>query len=403
MLCERENPIQRYVLLEYVLVCLLFWSSGNATYQTIFGGSRNASIITLLVMVLILFFKKEPCKQTNKTISIYLFFILLEFYHYMIGAPLVSCIGGLIRITTGWLVVFFQKEFMHLYVRTIVVLTIISLFMWLNTILGNNLKYIIISFLPGSSDGYTIIHTFHPRGDVWYRNCSIFWEPGAFAGYLILGLIFQHIISQKTFSKKAKMNMVIIIIGILTTFSTMGYIALFSYIILLQTTKHVKKKLPINLFAIILFGVFSAYAFYSLPFLNEKISKELDSIKNESYNWRITRVGSIISDYEMIAKHPILGSGYNYSAMGYDETLKAGMGNGFSDFVLKNGLLGFLLWTYGVLSFLSISGNKKQIIGLLLILMLTLQGEMFLNYPLYLSLMFLGTPSQQNDNETIKR
>lgn len=75
-----------------------------------------------------------------------------------------------------------------------------------------------------------------------------------------------------------------------------------------------------------------------------------------------------------------------------DKDLGKGQGNGLSGFAAKFGLLGlgtflFLCWR----TFYRLSGFSVYKASMaLLVVVLVLNGEAFLNYPLFLGLMFLG-------------
>ncbi len=62
------------------------------------------------------------------------------------------------------------------------------------------------------------------------------------------------------------------------------------------------------------------------------------------------------------------------------------MGNGMSDFTAKVGITGMLVFL-GIYSIANRDARKSACV--LLVLMIVLQGEAFLNYPFFLSLMFL--------------
>ena len=68
-----------------------------------------------------------------------------------------------------------------------------------------------------------------------------------------------------------------------------------------------------------------------------------------------------------------------------------GMGNGFSDFTAKFGLVGMLTWfVAGGRAFVRLTGASRLLAGLIAaLLFVELQGECFLNFPLFLGLMFV--------------
>ena len=77
-----------------------------------------------------------------------------------------------------------------------------------------------------------------------------------------------------------------------------------------------------------------------------------------------------------------------------------GMGNGFSDFIAKFGILGmflYLLTLYRGTIYYN-RGNSLRSLHIILIVVIMLQGEAFLGFPLFLGLMFLGPPMFSENN-----
>ena len=74
--------------------------------------------------------------------------------------------------------------------------------------------------------GYSIFYTWGINGVILSRNSGIFWEPGAFQGFIILGLLMLIYNMHNNSIKHVKLILFIFILTLLTTQSSTGYILL---------------------------------------------------------------------------------------------------------------------------------------------------------------------------------
>ncbi len=159
-------------------------------------------------------------------------------------------------------------------------------------------------FLKASNYNYTdniIVYNINTKGEglVWLkRNSGPFWEPGAFAGFLVLALLFN-IIRKGRLNNKTNM---ILIFGVMSTFSTSGYVALVFVVLsyLMAQRNRIRRIVYVPL---IIFT--SAVLFFSVDFIGEKIQRKL-SFTNQTYN---TRFKSAKLDLEDFMDHPFVGLG----------------------------------------------------------------------------------------------
>ena len=82
----------------------------------------------------------------------------------------------------------------------------------------------ILSFLPiiknRNNVAYAIGYIFNYITIIPERNCGIFWEPGVFATFLIVAILFETCFKQK---KANPLKIILFIVCIITTRSTAGY------------------------------------------------------------------------------------------------------------------------------------------------------------------------------------
>lgn len=294
----------------------------------------------------------------------------------------------IVKIALGMFTLIYFKmkkiDFLDLYIKSLTFLTIISLpFFLLN-------KFIHFG-IPVSDSGHVRSLMFYTSFDltypfVYWRNSGMFWEPGAFSGYLLLALVFI-VLKNRSFQTGAyKKDVFWITIGILSSMSTTGYI-IFGIIILLFSFQNKKRErifvIPATL--IIIIGTYS-----NLDFLQNKIGTQYKYASNMTVDdISNTRMGSLVMDLQYIKSHPLIGNGLDIKTrFRFHPWIKEdfGHGNGMSNFIAYWGVPFFLLWAYGVYLFCKTIAIKRAIaIYTSIIILLILQGEQFLNYPLFLS------------------
>lgn len=112
------------------------------------------------------------------------------------------------------------QEFVNFFLKCLTGITIISLighFLFFSGIIPANFQLVYnLNEVP-----YHVSFPFF--GLVWLpnRNIGIFWEPGVFATFLIIGLVFE--ISYTQFKKISYLRVLLFIIAIITTESSAGY------------------------------------------------------------------------------------------------------------------------------------------------------------------------------------
>ena len=135
------------------------------------------------------------------------------------------------------------------------------------------------------------------------RNYGITWEPGAFALLLCIA-VFCTIFCYESISKK---RLLIYSIGIISTFSTMGYIVLFIIFICFLS---IKKNSNVSIF-IIFSNIF--FVTFSISFMNELTVGKLDGLFTSPDNLNRTtesRIDAIIYPGLAFIESPFIGIGY---------------------------------------------------------------------------------------------
>jgi len=155
---------------------------------------------------------------------------------------------------------------------------------------NNTFSYFMFGGIQLKNLGHTLI-----------RSSSIFWEPGAFAIYLIIAIYMQLFSKEKPNLKR----IMAYIICLLITFSTTGYISfivlLIAYLISSKKSYLSKRIKLLAIISLLLIGVMIIFGENTLlyNFLFKKI------INREST--AVTRYASIINGLEIGWDHPLFG------------------------------------------------------------------------------------------------
>ena len=305
--------------------------SGNLCFETLLP---YKVIITLLFIFLAYkVFREESINIKHLSIIITWLFILLLPGIYTINYSISSTLHAFLKISIGILTILYCKQhFCNYYVNIIFFLAIISLICFAyNNFVG------ILPFIPVDSTNLdngniyrvsSILYTqlYNPiSGSFNLRNCGPFWEPGAFQGFLNLAL-FINILYNKH-DKYWMLQNIIFIVTIITTYSTGGYIALFT--ILLYQVFFSAKWHPITKIIVTIFFISICIHFYnSLDFLGEKI------VADDS------RTGISASDFSSGA-HLVFGYGYDVASF---KNSKIQTASSIINLIRYSGIIGLILY-----------------------------------------------------------
>ncbi|MDD2198934.1 MAG: O-antigen ligase family protein [Bacteroidales bacterium] len=281
-----------------------------------------------------------------------------------------------------------KERFIPVYTNTMVFISGISLFFYLLSLSG---IISIPNLIPvQNAPQYNSLGIYHSLS-LHPRNLGMFWEPGAFAGYIILafGLNIQN------FNEKFKLNKTkFIILGaaLISTLSTTGYIV-FSMFLIVVSLQYIRRNWFIGLLVAFIIFPLIYTTFKNNDFLLEKIVSQYDSSIEKEGKYDPSRIGALLFDIHYIKKHPLTGNGLHQRTRYADHPHlwgdRVGHGNGFSNFIASMGLIGMFFFLYMLYKSLPYLKRNKIIFVVLIILLL--QGEQFLNYPLLLGLPFLNS------------
>ena len=306
----------------------------------------------------------------------------------------------------------FKSKMFFLYEDIMVKLSVLSLIIWLFTNMIPDTAMKIASLFPQTSHGYNFIYLVHwinPSGrHVEYgliRNAGCSWEPGRFAIMLCLAIMMN--IYRKGVSFRKNKNVVVLLITLLTTMSTTGYVMIFviySYMFI----KNIFSKYTL-FFLIITLPL--AYWGMQLNFIGEKLEKSLKVEEimehiEDSYSWSeenadgsiaysMDRFPSFFFEYENFTHDPIIGYGSLVSDSYFMKTRTTAIGftGGLMTLFSRYGVFMALFFIYALyMSSQKISSlfHSKKRYGLLLCYIMSMISYPLIWFPIYTAFWFYG-------------
>ena len=352
-----SNEKEKINLFEIVIVFLLLCLSG----LEFFNGNDIFLLVVFLLNLVVFLYKNE--KIDNGFITFLFFFIFLSIAQiiWFSDGNFKSTMGFFLRLLTAYLVIKNCTSFLQSYLRLLFFLSIASLFFysfflifpsteeslfvnkhfWDNPATYENKKSLIIySIFREPLFGIDSLGLFGLP-----RNSGPFWEPGAFAGYLIIGIAFELILFRKL-----SWRVFVFLIALISTFSTTGYVAAALLFLLYFIFLEPNKKRKLLIFPTVLAGSF--FLIFNVEFLALKIAGQIKGFEEgQIYDTQSdddTRLGSTLLDLSDFLRSPLVGTGpSDETRYGKTEVLFMRT-NGLTDLIVRNGLIGFLFisWFY---------------------------------------------------------
>jgi hypothetical protein len=397
-------PIKKQTL-DTVVTLLVVLASGNPVVPFLFG---KEAVLIGLPIILVSYGLLQGVRVKKNDLVIVGSFTLISFVHLLeFGTSVLpASLGFLLKIVAALLLVRVTRDFVSSYVRVMCWLAIVScVFFFPQVVLGETLRAYAqpfsIPYMPKVI--HIAIHNFGPEHDA-FRNAGVFWEPGAFAGYLVLAIVLT-VMQDLARHRQLRLNKVIVLgLAVLITQSTTGIVVLSSLLVAFLSVKYGTRRLG-RLFAL---GVVIApiiYISYStLPFLGEKIAYQLEMTVEQREGNELTRFGNVVYDYRFIVARPILGWSPNHETRAIlDESVSdwvSGQGNGLTGFIVRFGVAGFMIYAFFVYRrFVVNLRNATLAVASTAGVLMLLMGEQFLNFPVFLAIMFISANASEPSHQ----
>ena len=283
-----------------------------------------------IIMTLILIIRRKV-NFSNRNLyiilAIYFIWLILQTIKYNQIYPTISFFVFYNIMIAYILIQVYQTKMFLLYEKIVALLSVVALVGWMFMTIAPNAfgSLIDIIKMPKSETGII-------RGNILVfsmtnlkiyqaeqvfgltRNSGFSWEPGRYATMLLFALFFN--LARTKFKFWGNRNFWILILALLTTQSTNGFMALAVIIVFLLFNK----KLKYSIWYLILF-VPLVILIYSLPFIGDKLSKLSDmkstqekvssdlNSSNTTNTYVPQRFDGLAFEYMNIIHDPILGYG----------------------------------------------------------------------------------------------
>ena len=341
--------INQSKITDYLLVYLMIAFSG----VPFFYKAHIAMMLAFMVFPFCVFVYRK--RKIDRFLLYYLLVVLVvqvgqmvKFYEF----PLQTYLGMYVRIFLGYFVIkSVGRKTVDYYVNILVFSVLTGSVFYLLTYVSPIESFLEDSVAPLFENPFikkseyrywptVILYTFNSQGEglMWLkRNSGPFWEPGAFSGFLIVALLFNIIRTGKLVNHK---NM-LLMLGIVSTFSTSGLIVLVAVVIFYMVLNKDAIKRLILVPIIVSLGMM---AFFSVGILGDKVIRKMN-YTNKTYN---TRFKSAELDIKDFLKNPLLGMGRNKETRfrGVTEARTIHRNNGITNHLAMYGGIIFLLYFY---------------------------------------------------------
>ena len=386
-----KNQITTEKILGYVLVAWIIISSGSQHFRI-----YNA-VPTILFLFFLSILYGGVCRKMDKSVLwrvLSIGFILLlnimvhekeKIDYGNIGVHII-CLCTCLFVVSGM----DFSSFMVRYINVMLLEIIVSLICFVYVVilkgdalpleyngmdLHENGEYNIVYLTPYYTIGWLA------TGGPFQRNAGIFWEPGAHAIFINIAILFYFFYNhQKETNKLAKYKLAILVIALLTTQSTSGFIE-FILIIAYVFFSEGRKKRKHDKFIVVFMGLV-VLAIGLAGGVFDKILYKIGSYGDRSRD--------LINGLKLSILNPIIGLGYfNNKRVYYNQMGIENMSNGLISFIVSVGWIICLLFLYMLFKELKrlFAENIYQAIIIFVLFIVFYASEPILQYVLFLTLL----------------
>ena len=386
----------KYKILQYFLLYMCMLNTPSKV-SDIYGDNFIIFTAVLLVVIVTLGYvrlEKKPCYILGG-----LCFIIF-FQHVLIqnDISINSLLNTSSKIFISYCAVMIDKEsFLRRFVKLTVIVACFSLILFFLTQIGAESfvsSILITNHAPcwtgNISYGRFLYHHIPDYG----RNVGLYNEPGVYQLYLNLALLFLLFQSGiMGFSRKqATKYSLVLIITIITTMSTAGYIEMFVIIALYMVSLRKElsaKKVGIIVAIIFILTLFAQTELFQAVFISKLEWSDEGRFVTGTGN---ARLASFMIDFNYILQNPLgYGSLNNWVNTSSFASNEVGSSFGLTAYIVSYGVpIAFLIYTLYCVSFIHIGENNIQRIALILSFILAFSSQPWVMTPVYLTLMVYG-------------
>ena len=367
----------------WLLVFVFILASGSCI------GVVHARYVDLIFLglstILFCYSHKKMKAKSLKIILISALLIWFNFFiHYTAAPNLNTYISYTIRLLGAMFFVecFNLEHFEKIFIKLITVVSLIGLIIFVLD------QQNLLSSFYSNTGIYPTVFGFNvlKRGEM--RNSAIFWEPGAYQIFLNLSILFLLDIwnfDLKSIWKNKKITIIILIVSLLTSRSTTGYL-LFAFILVyvyrrITQREKGKSKLITFIFGAVILLLAGAAILQSSTVIDKLSGRLTESLS--------VRTNDFIYSLKIIKSHLFIGTGLDSELM-FSEFNRYRIYNNSSG--LLNVMIGFGI-IVGVIYVIQMAKNIIKQMGkmkwvVLILIIATGFTETFFYYPIYMIFLF---------------
>ena len=348
-----------------LITLLVIYSSGHAL-QTIMPQPYTNIALAIFFFTPVLWTILKKQWKTNIIAFMLLVFMVAFQIVFNSGANAISYISQIciIIVAFGISLIYKFDKVVDYYLKIMTVVTVVSL---IGYVLVNNNILNLPTMININDVEYGVGIIFNYIKTIPERNCGMFWEPGLFATYLIIAIVFEIAFNPK---KTNTIRLIIFVLGVITANSSAGFVLLFLCLILaLVNTKNNKMSVFRALFSVVIVVV-GVIVFVNLDYIikntplkdNEYFVKLLSSNVEDS-----SRFNAVLHNLQIFIEHPF-GAGLNYVYIHMDHVADTSTSTYILSIYGFLGLLYTIYWIYGVLKQKNINIIAKIVMLIIFIL-----------------------------------
>lgn len=385
------------------IVLLLYISNDTVLFGT--NGNKKFFYFSIMFLMFILLFfilrilKKRIIKSKSVLVLICLIFLALltsTFKDYISLKYLYEFM--LLGIAFGFTQIYSHDEFISNYITAILLVAKLSLIPYVINIVFRPILNLFPTIINSSGIRFHNLFIgnvlFDENYNSIYRNFSFFREPGVFAVFILIGVLFllQKKQNQEHFIRK----FMILFITMVTTLSTGGIISLFlaTMIYFFTEKTNYKKKLLIVVIFVILIYMFNSDT------IMKTIFGKLYVVNSSS----VSRLSSVFINLKIFMNNILFGVGLENIVFEYPKVAASMYQNTFSNvqnmfhntnsifkLLSVHGIIYFAIYISGIIKFFLKSSERKGIALLILLNFFVILSNEDLTFNIFLPIiMFYG-------------
>lgn len=369
---------------EYFYVLLLLLSSNSICYaQAHFG----LSAVLFIAFSGVLYFVKRAYRYTNNAsvyIAIFCIMILINRFVFYTDVSNLAWLETIILAIGSYFyfAAFDYNRFRRAFLNVMCVITLLNIIIFLLDQYGMApIQNVYINEVSWRMVGPFVTG----RSEAWGRMAGLWHEPGAFQIYLnSVLLIYAPLCAQNMLSTKEWLKIFIVVLGVILTFSTMGYIvlAMIGFTVALSMLKNASWFYKIVAIAVL---PMIFYVVSHSEVVMDKLQQSRDSEVETSLG---VRERDNVASLRMAIEHPLTGFGIN--SIEYKTRSLAWDNESASNGLLRMSAMLGIWWLFMYFLYLYKAVRRLKLHPLLLALIIVIlmqSNEAYVQYPI--SYMFI--------------